>query len=75
VDFAHKSLTEEHLRLLFKDIIRKGYLYSRADAEELLRSRPCAIAPFFDLAMKAGLAHSREENGKKVFRFSMGRCT
>lgn len=74
IDFANKSLTEEHLRLLFKDISRKGYVYSRAEADVFLgRSRPCAIAAFFDLAVEAGLACEYEENGKKLFRFSMAR--
>jgi hypothetical protein len=74
IDFPNKSLTEEHVRDLFEDISRKGYIYSRADADLLLGgSRPCAIAPFFDLAVKAGLAREYEENGKKIFRFSMAR--
>jgi len=70
IDFANKSLTEKHLRLLFQDISRKAYVYSRADADLLLGgSRPCAIAPFFDLSVRAGLAREYEENGKKLFRF------
>lgn len=74
MDFANKSLTEKHLRLLFQDISRKGFVYTRADADALLGgSRPCAIAPFFALAVKAGLAFEREENGKKIFRFTSGR--
>lgn len=74
IDFDNKSLTEEHLRQLFQDINRKGFVYSRPEADALLGgSRPCAIAPFFELAVRAGLAHQYEENGKKLFRFSMGR--
>ena len=70
IDFANKSLTEEHLRLLYRDISCKEWVYSRADVDALLGgSRPCAIAPFFDLAVKAGFAREDEENGKKVFRF------
>jgi len=70
IDFANKSLTEEHLRLLYQDISRRVFVYSRADADALLGgSRPCAIAPFFDLAVNAGFAREDEENGKKVFRF------
>ncbi len=74
IDFPNKSLTEMHLRLLFQDISLKGYVYSRTDADTLLRgSRPCAIAPFFDLSVKAGLAREYEESGKKIFRFYSAR--
>jgi hypothetical protein len=74
IDFPNKSLTEGHLRLLFQDISRKGYVYCRADADALLAgSRPCAIAPFFELSVKAGLANEFDENGKKVFRFYSAR--
>src|SRR5882757_2913951 len=70
IDFANKSLTEEHLRFLYQDISRQGFVYSRAEADALLGgSRPCAVSPFFDLAVKAGFAREDEENGKKVFRF------
>jgi hypothetical protein len=75
IDFPNKSLTEEQVRMLFKDISRKSYVYSRADAETLLASRPCAIAPFFEIAVKAGLARGSEESRKKIFRFSMGRMS
>jgi hypothetical protein len=75
IDFANKSLTEEHVCMLFKDISRNGYVYSRAEAKMLLASRPCAIAPFFTLAVKAGLASGSEESRKKIFRFSMGRMS
>src|SRR5260370_31538830 len=76
IDFDNKSLTEEHLRLLYRDISCKGWVYSRSDVVALLgTSRPCAIAPFFDLAVKAGFAREDQENGKKVFRFRFFRRT
>src|SRR5712692_7814403 len=57
IDFDNKSLTEDHLRSLFQDISRKKWVYSRDEVDALFGgSRPCAVAPFFDLAVKAGFA-------------------
>jgi len=72
LDFDNKSLTEDHLRRLFRDIVEKMGVYTRADMDALLNeSRPCAIAPFFGLAVKAGLATESEEGQKKVYRFRL----
>ncbi len=70
IDFDNKSLTEDDLRRLFYDICRKGWVYSRTDADALFGgSRPCAVASFFDLTVKAGFAAESKENGKRVYRF------
>jgi hypothetical protein len=72
IDFENKSLTEDHLRRLFQDIVGKMGVYSRADMDALLGgSRPCAIAPFFDLATRAGMAVRSEEAGRLVYRFKL----
>ncbi len=70
IDFDNKSLTADHLRSLFQDINRKKCVYTREDMEVLLHgSRPCAVAPFFELAVNAGLATVAERDGKKFYRF------
>jgi hypothetical protein len=72
LDFDNKSLTEDHLRRLFQDIVNKMGVYTRADMDALLNeSRPCAIAPFLELAVKAGLATETEEGSKKIYRFRL----
>ena len=73
LDFDNKSLTEDHLRRMYQDIVRKTGVYSRTDMELLLGgSRPCAVAPFFDLVTRAGLAvPSTDEDGKTVYRFRL----
>jgi hypothetical protein len=72
IDFDNKSLTEDHVRRVFQDIVGKMGEYSRDDMDTLLGgSRPCAIAPFFDLATKAGLALRSEQDRKAVYRFKL----
>ena len=72
LDFDNKSLTEDHLRRIFQDITAKMGVYTRSDMDSLLGgSRPCAIAPFFDLATRAGLAVGSEEAGRTVYRFKL----
>jgi hypothetical protein len=72
LDFDNKSLTEDHIRRLYQDIVNKLGVYSRVDFENLLGAgRPCAVAPFFDLATKAGLAVRFEEQGKVIYRFKL----
>ena len=76
IDFDNKSLTDDHLRRLFQDIVRRKSIYSRADMDLLLgASRPCAVAPFFDLAVKAGFATQAREDGEQVYRFKFVRRT
>ena len=69
ITFEHKNLTEDHLRRVFQDIVRHKGLYCREDMEELVKGRPCAIAPFFDLAIEAGLCQEVIDNHRKVYRF------
>jgi hypothetical protein len=72
IDFENKSLAEDHLRRLFQDIDRKKCVYTRLDMDELLRgSRPCASAPFFEMAVEAGLATISEKDGKRFYRFDL----
>jgi hypothetical protein len=70
IDFDNKSLTAGHLRLLYQDITRKRGLYTRKDMEALVRGRPCAVVPFFELALKAGLCEPLKE-GLSAFKFNL----
>jgi len=73
MDFDNKSLTEDHLRRMFQDLVKKSGVYSRDDRDLLLGgSRPCAIAPFFELVTRAGMAvSSTNEDGRAVYRFRL----
>jgi hypothetical protein len=72
ITFEHKNLTEDHLRRVFQDIVRHRGLYSREDMEQLVRGRPCAVAPFFDLAIKAGLCQGVMNDRRKLYEFEFG---
>jgi hypothetical protein len=64
IDFDNKPLTEDHHRGLFQGITGKKWVDSRDQVDALFGgSRPCAVAPFLDLAVKAGFA--TESTGKR----------
>ncbi|HEV2232137.1 MAG TPA: hypothetical protein VGV68_01890 [Terriglobia bacterium] len=72
VVFDHKDLTADHLRRVFQDISRRKGLYCREDMEELVKGRPCAVAPFFELAVKAGLCNEVVDGRRKFYQFNFG---
>lgn len=72
IAFEHKNLTEDHLRRVFQDIVRKKGMYCREDMDELVKGRPCAVAPFFDLAVKAGLCQEEIDGRRKFYKFEFG---
>jgi len=72
ITFEHKNITDDHLRRVFQDIVRNRGLYCREDMEQLVKGRPCAVAPFFDLAIKAGLCQEVMDDRPKVYKFEFG---
>ncbi len=71
IAFKNKNLTDDDLRWLFQDIGRRKGVYTRADVEELISGRPCAVKPFFELAVQANLCEELTEGRKKIFRFRL----
>ena len=71
VDFKNKSLTDDFLRLLYQDIRRKKNRYTQADCKQVVAGRPCAIAPFFEIAKSAGLCLETVEGSKKIYKFAL----
>jgi hypothetical protein len=71
IKFDNKYLTADDLRRLFEDISRKRRLYSRDDMERVVPGRPCAVAPFFDLTIRAGSCTPEITGRKKVYKFDL----
>jgi hypothetical protein len=69
--FKNKNLTDDDLRWLFQDIKRRKGVYTRADIEELILGRPCAVKPFFELAVQVNLCDKLTEGRKKIYRFKL----
>ena len=70
INFPNKSLTAEHVRWIYQDIVRKKCVYRRRDLENLLGgSRPCAASPFFNLCIEAGFASESGETGELIYKF------
>jgi len=72
ITLEHKNLTDDHLRRVFQDIVRHRGLYSREDMEQLVKGRPCAVAPFFDLAIRARLCQEAMDDHRRVYKFDLG---
>jgi hypothetical protein len=71
ITFKHKYLTDDDLRWLFQDIEKRKGFYTQLDVKELIAGRPCAIKPFFDLAVQADLCDEQTDGRKKIYRFKL----
>jgi hypothetical protein len=71
ITFSQKYLTDDDLRWLFQDIEKKKGSYTRSDISELIAGRPCAVKPFFELAVQAGLCDAQIDGSKKIYKFRL----